>query len=275
MNAGTAALGEPQPVARVKDHRVPGQGGEIPLRLYHPGGDEPLPAVVFFHGGGWVVGNIETHDGYCRALAHAAGVIVASVDYRLAPEHPFPAGVEDAYAATCWVAKHASQLGADPKRLVVAGDSAGGNLAAAVALMARDRGGPTLALQLLIYPITDCNFETPSYRDNAEGYFLTRETMIWFWKHYLPSEADRRQAYASPLRAASLRGLPPALVLTAEYDPLRDEGEAYAQRLTDAGVSTKLIRYDGMIHGFVRRLRIFQAARTALHDVAAALRQPL
>jgi acetyl esterase len=271
MVQATARLGEPPAIARVEALTVPGPGGAIPVRILAPQGKAPLPALVYFHGGGWVVGSIDTHDALCRALANAAGVTVVSVDYRLAPEHKFPAAAEDAYAATAWVAAHAAEIGVDPARLAVGGDSAGGNLATVVALMARERGGPRLVYQILIYPITDFNLETASYRENADGYFLTREAMAWYWGHYLANEADGQHPYASPLRASDLRGLPPALVITAEFDPLCDEGEAYAARLAAAGVPVTLTRYDGMIHGFLRRPVQLDRARGALVEAAAAL----
>ena len=268
-------LGPLEPIHAMIDRTVPGPGGSIPIRVYRPGAEGPLPAVVYFHGGCWVMGNIQTHDAYCRALANRARAVVVSVDYRLAPEHKFPAGVEDAFAATCWVAENASMIEADAARIAVAGDSAGGNLAAAVALMARDRGGPALAFQLLIYPIVDFNFETPSYRENATGFLLTRDDMVWSWKHYLANELDGYTPYASPMRAEDHRGLPPAMIVTAEFDPLRDEGEAYARTLEAAGVPAMLHRYDGMIHGFVRRTDTLDKARQALDDVAAALDRAL
>jgi len=264
--------GAPEAVARVEDRRVPGPAGDIPVRVYTPAGNAPFPVLVYFHGGGWVIGSIEVYDGACRSLASRAGCIVVSVEYRLAPEHPFPAAPEDCYAATRWVAEHAATFGGDATRLAVGGDSAGGNLAAVVALMARDRGGPTLVHQLLIYPVTDADFETRSYRQNAEGYFLTRADMIWFWNHYAPREEQRRNPYAAPLRAPSLRGLPPAHVVTAEFDPLRDDGDAYAARLREEGVPVQLSRYDGMIHGFVQMGSVVERGRAALDEAALGLR---
>jgi acetyl esterase len=272
MIDATAALGQPQAVDSIEDRAVSGSGGEIPVRIYKPAGQR-LPVIVYYHGGGWVIGNLDTHDGYCRALANAAGAIVVSVDYRLAPEHKYPAAAEDAYVATCWASENASAIGGRSGPLAVGGDSAGGNLAAAVALMARDRRGPAIGCQLLIYPITDGDFDTPSYHDFATEYFLTRDTMIWFWDQYCAADADRRQAYLSPLRAENLRGLPPALVMTAEYDPLRDEGEAYAAQLRAAGSEVRLTRYEGMIHGFARRLNLFDQAQTALDEAADSMRQ--
>jgi len=260
-------------VASVRDHRVAVAGGELLVRVFTPHAVAPRPALVYFHGGGWVTGDVDTHEGICRTLANAAGCVVASVDYRCAPEHTFPTAAEDAYAATRWVAAQASELGVDAGRIAVCGDSAGGNLAAAVALMARDRGGPRLSFQVLVYPITDCDFETPSYRDNAEGYLLTREGMRWYWDQYVPNPADRANPYVSPMRATSLAGLPPALVITAEYDPLRDEGEAYARKLGAAGVPVAHTRYPGMIHAFYRFTSTVDAARAAVAETVAALKK--
>ena len=228
---------------------------------------------MYFHGGGWVIGSLETHDGTCRELAAGAGCVVVSVDYRLAPEHRYPAAAEDCYAATRWCAEHAAELAIDARRIAVGGDSAGGNLAAVVAQMARDRGGPGLVLQLLVYPVTDHDFGTASYRDNAAGYLLTAADMRWFWGHYLGDDTARgAEPYASPLRAASLAGLPPALVITAELDPLRDEGEAYARALEAAGVAAKLHRYDGMIHGFFGMSAIMDQAVAAVREATGTLR---
>ena len=264
--------GDPEPVGRVEDREATGPNGAIPVRIYTPTGGGPFPVLVYFHGGGWVLGSIETHDTVCRSLANAADCVVVSADYRLAPEHKFPAAADDCYAATHWVTANAASFNADPERIAVGGDSAGGNLAAVVALMARDRGEPALAYQLLIYPATDYLPDTPSYRENAEGYLLTRDDMVWFWNHYLRDEADGKNPYASPLRAASLRGLPPALVITAEFDPLRDEGEMYAARLREAGVAADVIRYDGMIHGFVSMAAVLERGRDAVQRAAAELR---
>ena len=259
-------------IAAVEDRRIPGPAGEIPVRIYRPEGKAPLPALVYFHGGGWVIGSIETHDGSCRDLANRAGCVVVSVDYRLAPEHRYPAAAEDCLAATRWVAENAAALGADPKRIAIGGDSAGGNLAAVVALMARDRRGPPLRFQLLIYPVTDADLTRASYRENAEGYLLTTKAMEWFWGHYVPDAAQRKEPYAAPLQAKDLAGLPPAFVITAQYDPLRDEGEAYAKRLQQAGVRTALKRYEGAIHGFFAMGLLAEVARTAMDDAVAALR---
>ena len=273
-----ALQGEPEAVARVEDHLLPSTRGDpaIGVRVYTPTGEGPFPLLLYFHGGGWVIGNVDVVDAPCRALANAAGAVVVSVEYRLAPEHPFPAAPEDCYYATSWAAFAAEHepetLRADPERLIVAGDSAGGNLAAAVALMARDRGGPRISQQVLIYPVTDCAFDTPSYRDNAEGYLLTREAMRMFWGHYLADPAQASHPYAAPLRAESLAGLPPALVLTCEYDPLRDEAEAYADRLRAAGVPVTLRRFDSMIHGCLWAGGVLDRSRDFIGEIAAAVR---
>jgi acetyl esterase/lipase len=271
---GIASFGGPvQAVARVEERRIPGPAGQIPLRIYTPQARGILPVLVYYHGGGWVIGTFDTHDAVCRHLANRSEAIVVSVDYRMAPEHKFPAAAEDCSAATSWVASNAAALGADPRRLVVVGDSAGGNLAAVVSLMARDRGAPPIALQLLVYPVTDHSYETPSYRENADGYLLTKDAMVWFWNHYLQAPGDGANPYASPLRAASLAGLPPAMVITAEYDPLRDEGEAYARRLREAAVPVTLKRYDGMIHGFFILTGVFDEAIQAIAEAAAEIRR--
>lgn len=273
MRVRTAALGPVEEVAEVGDHRVPVAGGEITVRCYTPSGRGPFPALVFFHGGGWVIGDLDTHDGICRSLANAAGCVVASVDYRLAPEHKYPVAVEDALAATRWIAQHGPRLDVDSRRLAVGGDSAGGNLAAAVSLISRDHAGPALLLQVLVYPVTHHNFDTRSYQEHGDGYLLTRNAMRWFWNHYLRRAEDGDSPHASPLLARNLEGLPPALVITAEYDPLCDEAEAYAGRLREAGVPVTLTRYPGMIHGFLRMINLVDKARAARDEVAAALRK--
>lgn len=272
MRSMIGLLGEGEPVASVESRRISGSGGEIPVRVYTPQGTAPFPLLVFFHGGGWVVGDIDTHDGLCRSLANGAGCVVASVDYRLAPEHPFPAAPEDCYAATQWVAENVASLHGDPAHIAVGGDSAGGNLAAVVSLMARDRGGPALDFQLLIYPATDLRMQSPSIDENAEGYMLTKRSMLWYRGHYLASDADITNPLASPLLAENLSGLPPALIITAEYDPLRDEGEQYAQRLTSAGVPVTISRYSGMIHGFLSMAALLDQGKAALAQSCQALR---
>jgi acetyl esterase len=266
--------GEPVPVAAVADRAVPGPGGDLPVRVYTPEGEPPFPIVVFFHGGGWVVGTLDTYDPLCRALAAAVPAVVVSVDYRLAPEHRWPAAVEDAYAATLWASRHAAELGGAQHRLAVAGDSAGGNLAAVVALGARDRGGPAIAFQLLVYPALDAAGDTGSWREYADGFYLTAAGMRWYWDHYLGG-ADGAAPDASPRRAAFLGGLPPALVVTADHDVLRDEGEAYAARLREAGVAADVRRVEGVVHGFFRWRAVTGAADAALQEAAAALRSAL
>jgi acetyl esterase len=262
---------EPEQVASVENRTIPGPAGEIPVRIYTPQGNGPFPALVFFHGGGWVICNLDTHDGICRSLANGAGCVVVSVDYRLAPEHKFPAAPEDCYAATQWVAQNAAELNVDASNVAIGGDSAGGNLTAVVAQMARDRGGPHLVFQLLIYPATDFRMNTPSIEENATGYFLTKDDMIWFTNHYLNSEEDKTNPLASPLLASDLSGLPPALIITAQYDPLRDEGELYGQKLREAGVPVTISRYEGVIHGFFGSIPS-DRGKQAEAEASAALR---
>jgi acetyl esterase len=282
--AGEAAraLVPPPEVARVEDRTVPGPAGEIPVRIYWPRVETPpasYPMVVYFHGGGWVICDLDSHDNICRSLSNATGAVVVSVDYRLAPEHKYPAAADDAYAATVWAAGHAGELGADPTRVAIAGDSAGGNLTAVVALMARDRGGPALRYQMMIYPVTDISpghqDSHPSKKENGTGYFLTTEHMDWFRDQYLPDGADGSDPYISPLLATDLSGLPPAFVITAEYDPLRDEGEMYGARMRDAGVPVDIRRYDGVFHGFFSMAALLPIADTANRDAADALRHAL
>ena len=268
---GAAALGgAPVEVAAVDDRTIPGPAGDLAVRVYTPHGEPPFPIVVWFHGGGWVVGTLDSYDPICRALAAAVPAVVVAVDYRLAPEHRYPAAAEDAYAATLWASRNAAELGGSQQRLAVAGDSAGGNLAAVVALGARDRGGPAIGFQLLVYPITDHGMDTASYREHADGYHLTAAGMRWYWDHYLGG-ADGGAPDASPLRAAFFGDLPPALVITAEHDVLRDEGEAYATRLRAAGVPADISRYPGMVHGFFRWRAVTPAAEAAMQQAAAAV----
>lgn len=245
-------FGEHVAIGRVQDVAIALEGRTLDARLYVPADavDHP-PLTVYFHGGGWVIGTIDTHDGTCRALANASKAAVLSVAYRLAPEHPYPVPLQDCYDATLWAAANAASLGVNGRKLAVAGDSAGGNLAAAVALMARDRGGPTLAHQLLIYPVTDADFERPSYGTNGGGeYYLSTEGMKWFWKHYVGGVDPRAEPLAAVLQQTNLAELPSATVITAEYDPLRDEGDAYAAKLSKAGVAVDAACAPGMIHGF-------------------------
>jgi acetyl esterase len=260
-----------EPIGSVENRSIPGPAGSLAVRIYTPRERGALPVLAFFHGGGFVIGDLDSHDGTCRALANAARCAVVAVDYRLAPEAKFPAAAEDCYAATCWIADNAASLGVDPARIAVGGDSAGGNLAAVTALFARDRRGPRLAHQLLVYPVIDCAFDTVSYRENAEGYFLTREMMRWFWHHYLEKSEQAADPHASPIRAATLAGVAPATVITAEYDPLRDEGEAYARALLRAGVPTTLTRYDGVIHGFFGMGNVIDKAKLAVAQAAREL----
>ncbi|MGH9762150.1 MAG: alpha/beta hydrolase, partial [Blastocatellia bacterium] len=246
----TAMGGAGESIYKTEDVQVAGPEGDVRARIYRPSADKPLPALVFFHGGGWVIGAIETHDALCKSLANKADCIVISVDYRLAPENKFPAGLEDCFAATRWVQDNAGAIGVDPVRIGVGGDSAGGNLASVVSIMLRDKGEPVPRFQLLIYPVTDYYVPSkPSLRENGEGYLLTFKDMVWFCDQYLNSPEDGQNPLASPLRAESLKDLPPALVITAEFDPLRDEGEMYAARLREFGVCAETRRYDGMIHG--------------------------
>lgn len=252
-----------------------GDNPDIPIRIYKPLVPTGKGALVYFHGGGWVLGSLDSHDTVCRRLSGGAGITVISVDYRLAPETPFPGGLQDCYTATRWVANNADQLDIDPLCIAVGGDSAGGNLAAAVAMLARDESWPTIRFQLLIYPVTDAKFDTASYRDNATGYLLTRKSMMWFWDHYVPSLTDRLHPLASPLRADTYAALPPALIQTAEYDPLRDEGEAYANALRSAGVQVQQTRYSGLIHGFFDMFETVPASRAAVREATMALRQAL
>ena len=275
-------------VASVSDLAVPGPHGDVPVRVYVPaGGEVPasagttnvragttgLPVCVWFHGGGWVVGSIETNDPTCRALANASGAIVVSVDYRLAPEHKFPVPFDDCYAAMEWTAANAASFGGDASRLAVAGSSAGGNLAAAVSLRARDEGGPRLAHQSLICPVVDTDLERPSYVESGDGYGLNYDTMVYFLQCYVSSEADASNPYVAPMAADDLSGLPSAFVLTCEFDPLRDEGEAYAERLREAGVPTVLSRYDGHIHALFNAGVPFTRTWGAIDEAATELRK--
>ncbi|MGA1052706.1 MAG: alpha/beta hydrolase, partial [Ilumatobacteraceae bacterium] len=274
-NYDAAPKPTPDTIARVEDRLVDGPGGPVPVRVYSARDDATdLPGVVFFHGGGWVLSHLDGHDALCRRLATVSDALVVSVGYRLAPEHPFPAPHDDCWAVTAWLAEHATDWGGDPNRIAVCGDSAGGNLAAGVALRARDEGR-SLRLQALIYPcIDDRQDGYPSMSENAEGYFLTAADMRWFWNHYVP--ADRRDdPRAVPARADDLAGVAPAWVMTAEYDPLRDEGEAYAHRLAAAGVPVDVTRYPGVVHGFITRWHVMARAAEAHRDLGAALRRAL
>ena len=269
--------GAPEMVDRVENRTLPRPAGQIPIRVYAPAANasSPLPVLAFFHGGGWVTGDLDTHDSACRGLANRGRCLVVAVDFRCAPEHRFPAALEDCWAAVEWLARKGAELGADPARLAVGGDSAGGNLAASVALRARTRGGPLLAAQLLIYPVLDFDLETASYRDNATGYGLTRDSMRWYWEQYLGEQASEVSAEAAPLRASDHSGLPPALVITCELDPLLDEGIAYARKLAAAGVPVEHVTERGMIHGYFRMAGVIARARKSWDDCGRFLRREL
>jgi acetyl esterase len=262
--------GQPEAVFAVDDVSADG----VPARVYRPSPETGLPVVVYLHGGGWTIGSVEQFDAITRQVANATNAIVVSIDYRLAPEHPFPAPLDDCWKALNWTAKNAASFGGDGTRLAVMGDSAGGNLAAVCALMARDAGAPALAMQVLVYPVVDADFEKASYRANGRGYLLTLDDMHWFFSCYTSDGAvDRTDWRISPLRAENLRGVAPAVVITAEFDPLRDEGEEYARRLELAGVPVQYVPYDGMIHAFFGLSAAFDASRDALARVGTELRR--
>jgi acetyl esterase len=267
---------DPPAVESVQLMLAPGKAGPVPVRAYRPKGagkDEVLPALVFFHGGGWVIGDLDTHDVVCRTLANGARCAVYSVEYRKAPESPFPAAVDDCFAALKFISEEGKALKISSKQLAVAGDSAGGNLATVIALMARDAGGPALSFQLLVYPAADQHYGFPSIERNGEGYLLTKKIMHYFRSHYLPNAKDWLDWRASPLLAKSLAGLPPAFVLTAGFDPLVDEGKAYAERMRKEGVAVEYRNYPDMVHGFITMGRVLDTANAALADCAAALKK--
>jgi len=274
MRASIFRGGDTQ-IGRIENRSVPGPAGDVPVRIYTPLGasDATLAGLVFYHGGGFVIGDLDSHDDLCRCLANGSGCRVVSVDYRLAPEHPFPAAVEDCFAATKYVSAHAAEFGIDPKRLAVGGDSAGGNLAAVVAQLARIEGGPAIAFQLLIYPVTQLGSETASMRENAKGYFLEKDGMDWFTRLYAPDPAHRSDPRLSPLLRADLSDQPPAYVVTAGFDPLRDEGRDYADKLDAAGVSVTYVNYPGMVHGFFSMRSLIPKAREAVAAAAAAVKE--
>jgi len=275
LEAGTAAMARPADIAGVREEIIEGPGGPLRLRIYTPHAPGRVPLLVFYHGSGFVLCSLDTHDGMCRNLCAGAGCVVVSVDYRLAPEHKFPAAADDAYAVVEYVANHGEEFACYPRRIAVAGDSAGGNLAAVACLMARDRGGPPIVCQLLIYPLTDYDDDRPSLHEYAEDHLLTRPAIEYFWGHYVASPEEGRHPYASPLTATSLKGLPPAMILTAECDPLRDQGEAYAWRLSESGVPVRLKRYEGAIHVFFQMSGVLDSGKQALADAGAALRTAL
>ena len=272
VNAASRPRAKGPEVTYVEDRSIPTNNFRLPIRIYHPCGNGPFPAIMWAHGGGMVIGTLETSDYICRQICVNVGCVVVSVDYRLAPEYPFPAAPDDFYAATKWVADNAEGLGVDVSRISVGGESAGGNLATVVALMARDRGGPALVHQTLINPMLDTDFDTDSYLDNAEGYFLTRKTMMWYWKQYLGNDVDNKNPYAMPLAAPDLSGLPPSLLIVGEFDPLRDETESYAARLASAGVATTCTRYDGGVHNFFNMPATVNKATQAVEQITEALK---
>lgn len=266
--------GPPAEVARVRDEGIPGPGGEIPIRIYTPRGSGRFPVLVYFHGGGWVIGNLDTHDCLCRVLANEISCIVVAVDYRLSPEHKFPAPLEDCYAAVEWVAEHAEDFGGDNARIAVGGDSAGGNMATVVCMMAREKGGPSLLHQLLIYPAVDLlSMDTASYQAHGEGYLLTAAGMFYYRDHYLRNREDGKIPYASPLLENNLTRLPPATVVVPRLDVLADEGTAYAERLKEAGVPVACLFYDDMIHAFLNFQVDVPMAKKAVSDIAARLKK--
>lgn len=260
----------PQPV-KIIHHLIPGPEGDLLARVFVPDGDGPFPVLVYFHGGGWVIANLDVYEPSCRALCKKAKSVVISVAYRQAPEHKYPAAVEDAYAATQWTIVNAALFNGDPARVAVCGESSGGNLAAVTCLKARDELGHMPSAQLLIYPVIDARMNTYSYKDNVDAKPLNRAMMLWFWRQYLQNEAQGQEPYASPIMAKNLSGLPPAIVITAEHDPLRDEGEAYAARLVDAGVPVKGRRYDGVTHEFFSLAGIVHKAGLAVQETADEL----
>ncbi len=264
--------GSEEPVHKVENRNIPGPAGQIPVRIYTPAGAGPFPLLMFIHGGGFVICDLDSHDAACRSLTNQAGCVTVSIDYRLAPEHKFPAAVEDSYAAALWVSEHAKEINGDPSRMAVGGDSAGGNLSAVVSMLARDAGKPNICFQLLIYPATDSHRNTESHR-NFTSYFLTKEMIDYFMGHYLHGKEDDNDPRISILLAKNFKGLPPAHVITAEFDPLRDEGEAYAERMRAAGVSVTAKRYPGMIHGFFTMANLLDQGKTAIAESAQALRK--
>jgi acetyl esterase len=264
--------GSEEPVHKVENRSIPGPAGNIPVRVYTPAGAGPFPVLVFFHGGGFVLCDLDSHDGACRSLTNEAGCVTVSIDYRLAPEHKFPAAVEDCYAAANWVSEHAKEIKGDPKRIAVGGDSAGGNLSAVVSMLARDAGKPHIMFQLLVYPATDTARNTESHK-NFTDYFLTKDMIEYFYRHYLRGDADAKDPRMSIGLAKDFRALPPAHIITAEFDPLRDEGEAYGEKLRAAGVPVTVTRYPGMIHGFFTMATMLDQGKKAVSDAAQVLKK--
>ena len=264
-------VGKPEEVGKVEDITISVKDGEIGIRLYTPTGQGPFPVFVYFHGGGWALGDTALIDPILRSVTNSTKCLVVSVDYRLSPEYKFPIPAEDCYDATRWVAQNISRYNGDPNQIAVGGDSAGGNLAAVIPLMARDREFPKISYQILLYPVTDFSFNTQSYIENGKDHYLETPAMKWFAEQYFNNDQDKNNPYAAPLQAKDLTGLPPALIITAEYDVLRDEGEAYANRLKEAGVPVEQIRYDGQIHGFFWMPVIMEDAKKALKQISISL----
>ena len=270
--AGAEAFpSETEPVGEITERLIPGPAGDTPIRIYRPVTDGTHPLIMLFHGGGWVVGDLNNEDSTSRGLVNRVNAVLVSVDYRLAPETRFPGAPEDCYAAMVWAVEHAEELGVDASKLAVAGTSAGGNLSAVVSLMSRDRGGPNISHQVLFCPVIDYKFDRPSYIENAEGFGLTRDGMMWFWDHYLGLDGDGHNPYASPIRAGDLAGVADATVIAAQYDPLLDEAADYAAALKAAGVDTTYTEYPGMIHGFNGSFGIIDVARDACDEASARI----
>lgn len=278
IEGATLMAGKGEPVAKVVDRIIQLHESEVNVRCYYPAAvsqAESLPAFVFYHGGGFVYGNIESHDVFCRLLSNRSKCVVISVDYRLAPEHKFPKATEDAYQAFLWAHEHAEELGINDTRIAVGGDSAGGNLAAVTAIKALERGGPPIAYQLLIYPVVDSTKTYPSFNENSHGYFLTAEEMKWFHEQYIDETIDPYDAHLSPLHSKQLADLPLTYIVTAHYDPLRDEGEAYAEKISEAGGTVSVKRYDRMIHGFISMTGVVPEAYSAVEELGEELRRVL
>ncbi|MCY7347862.1 MAG: alpha/beta hydrolase [Pyrinomonadaceae bacterium] len=272
MNVAMPAM--PEPVGKIEHILIPTrEGGEVLARVFTPDGDGPFPVLVYFHGGGWVIANLDVYESSCRALCNAAEAVVVSVNYRMSPEAKYPAAVNDAYDATQWVIQNAATIGGDAKRVAVAGESAGGNLATVACLMAKDKGGRMPIAQLLVYPVTDTSMSQASYAENVDTQPLHTAMMTWFWNYYLENEGQKSEKYVAPLLADNLSGMPPTILITAEHDPLRDEGEQYAQRLADAGISVKSQRFDGVVHEFFGLAGAVSKAKDALTFAADGLKE--
>lgn len=263
----------PQNAAKTEELTISTDKSKIGIRIYTPSGEGPFPVIVYFHGGGWVLGNLQTADSLLHSLTDSANCIVVSVDYRLAPEHKYPAAIEDCYAAVKWVSEQIDQYNGNPEQIIVCGDGAGGNLAAVTPIIAKERGGPSISFQILIYPITDFSFATDSFKKYKSGYFLEASALNWFRSQYLNHHEERVNHYVSPMLAGDLSGLPPALIITAEYDIVRDDGEEYAKRLREAGVKSQLIRFDGQIHGFLSMSAFMDDAETAVKQIGIVLKR--